>query len=79
MASNLETLSPIAVGDEKLPSPQLFQNILMLRVKGGGKLGHVGGLIVGVRLSMSSVKVRANWPAKMSHHGECDIDAERAE
>ena len=31
------------------------------------------------RVSMSSVKVRANWPAKMSHHGECDIDAERAE
>ena len=30
-------------------------------------------------VSMSSVKVRANWPAKMSHHGECDIDAERAE
>ena len=30
-------------------------------------------------VSMSSIKVLANWPAKMSHHGECDIDAERAE
>ena len=32
-------------------------------------------------LSMPSVTVRANWPAKMSHspHGECDIDAKRTD
>ena len=30
---------------------------------------------------MTSVTVRANWPAKMSHspHGECDIDAKRTD
>ena len=32
-------------------------------------------------LSMSSVRVLTNWPAKMSHspHGECDIDAKRTD
>ena len=32
-------------------------------------------------VSMSSVTVRTNWPAKMSHspHGECDIDAKRTD
>ena len=32
-------------------------------VKGGGKVGHVGGSIVGLRLSTFSEKVIANWPA----------------
>ena len=33
------------------------------------------------QMSMSSVRVRTNWPAKMSHspHGECDIDAKRTD
>ena len=29
-------------------------------------------------LLMASISVLPNWPASMSHHGECDIDAERA-
>ena len=31
------------------------------------------------RLLMASVRVLPNWPAKMSHYGECDIDPERAD
>ena len=41
-------------------------------VNGGGKVGHWG-------LLMFSESVRANWPARMSHDGECDIDAERTD
>ena len=29
-------------------------------------------------LLMASIGVLSNWPARMLHHGECDIDAERA-
>ena len=29
-------------------------------------------------LLMAGISVLPNWPASMSHHGECDIDAERA-
>ena len=49
-------------------------------VNGGGKVGHVGGSIVGLRLSTFSEKVLANWPAETSHslHGKCDIDAKAA-
>ena len=32
-------------------------------VNGGGKVDHMGGSIVGLRLSMSSVTVLTNWPA----------------
>ena len=35
------------------------------RVNGGGKVDHMGGSIVGLRLSTFSEKVPTNWPAIM--------------
>ena len=43
----------------------VLTNVAHFTVKGGGKVGHVGGSIVGLRLSLSSEKDLANWPAKM--------------
>ena len=37
-----------------------------------------GGVILGHGVSMASISVLLNWPARMSHYGECDIDAEGA-
>ena len=32
----------------------------------------------GGKLLMASINVLPNWPARMSHYGECDIDSEGA-
>ena len=42
-------------------------SLLSMCVNGGGKVGHVGGLIVGLRLLTFSENILANWPAEMSH------------
>ena len=46
-------------------------------VNGGGMLGHWGGVKLYHLVCKASVKVRANWPAEISQHGECDISAKR--
>ena len=65
---------PLGLGDHRRGPPDVRQ-----RVNGSGKVDHMGGSIVGLRLSLSSEKVLTNWPAKMSYspHGECDFDFER--
>ena len=51
----------------------------MADVNGGGKVDHMGGSIVGLRLSTFSENIRANWPAEMSYsrYGEYDFDSKR--
>ena len=45
------------------PAQEAPVSLPVQHVKGGGKVGHVGGSIVGLRLSTFSEKVIANWPA----------------
>ena len=44
-----------------------------------GPDGAVGGTVASRVVSLTSEKVPTNWPAKMSHYGECDIDRKRTE
>ena len=41
----------------------LESRLRRLTVNGGGKVDHMGGSIVGLRLSMVSINVRLNWSA----------------